>query len=56
MKGMHYPDAKTLLSEVKRILAEFPAEKLSSVFDEWMDRLQKCVDLNGEYVEPRHQT
>jgi hypothetical protein len=32
------------------ILAEIPRETLNAVFLEWMERLQKCVEVDGEYV------
>jgi hypothetical protein len=44
-----------LLVRIRVILAEIPLETLNAVFLEWMDgwieRLQKCVQVDGEYVE-----
>jgi hypothetical protein len=39
-----------LLLGVRVILAEIPRETLNAVFLEWMERLQKCVQVDGEYV------
>jgi histone-lysine N-methyltransferase SETMAR len=39
-----------LLVRVRVILAEIPRETLSTGFLEWMERLQKCVQVDGEYV------
>jgi hypothetical protein len=39
-----------LLVRVRVILAEIPRETLNAVFLEWMERLQKCVHVDGEYV------
>jgi hypothetical protein len=39
-----------LLVHIRVILAEIPREALNSVFPEWMERLQKCVQADGEYV------
>jgi hypothetical protein len=39
-----------LLVRIRVILAEIPWETLNAVFLEWMERLQKCVQVNGEYV------
>jgi hypothetical protein len=39
-----------LLVRIRVILAEIPREILNAVFLEWMERLQKCVQVNGEYV------
>jgi hypothetical protein len=35
---------------VRVILAEIPQEILNAVFLEWMERLQNCVQVDGEYV------
>jgi hypothetical protein len=35
---------------IRVILAEIPQETLDAVFLEWMERLQKCVQVDGEYV------
>jgi hypothetical protein len=39
-----------LLVRIWVILAEIPRETLKAVFREWMERLQKCVQVDGEYV------
>jgi hypothetical protein len=39
-----------LLVRIRAILAEIPRETLNTVFLEWMKRLQKCVQVDGEYV------
>jgi hypothetical protein len=38
------------LVRIRAILAEIPRETLNAVFLEWMERLQKCVQVGGEYV------
>jgi hypothetical protein len=51
-KLMGYP-AETpseLLISIRVILAEIPWETLNAVFLEWTERLQKCVQVDGEYV------
>jgi hypothetical protein len=35
---------------IRVILAEIPRETSNAVFLEWMERLQKCVQVDGEYV------
>jgi hypothetical protein len=37
-----------LLVRIRIILAEIPRETLNSVFLEWMERLQKCVQVDAE--------
>jgi len=39
------------LSAIQKILRGVDRETLDAVFQEWMIRLQKCIDGNGEYVE-----
>jgi hypothetical protein len=38
------------LIRIRVILAEIPRETLNAVFLEWMERLQKCVQVDYEYV------
>jgi hypothetical protein len=42
--------ASELLVRIRAILAEIPRETLNAVFLEWMERLQQCVQVDGEYV------
>jgi hypothetical protein len=39
-----------LLVRIRVILAEIPRETLNTVSLEWMEQLQKCVQVDGEYV------
>jgi hypothetical protein len=39
-----------LFVRIRVILAEIPRETLNAVFLELMERLQKCVQVDGEYV------
>jgi hypothetical protein len=39
-----------LLVRIRVILAEIPRETLNSVFLEWMERLRKRVQVDGEHV------
>jgi hypothetical protein len=43
--------AEELLDGVVRILADIPLETLMAIFHEWLQRLQACIDGDGEYVE-----
>jgi hypothetical protein len=38
------------LVRIRVILAQILRETLSAVFLEWMERLQKCMQVDGEYV------
>jgi hypothetical protein len=35
---------------IRVILEEIPRETLKAVFVEWMERLQNCLQVDGEYV------
>jgi hypothetical protein len=48
--GYRVETPSELLVRIRVILAEIPRETLKGVFLEWMERLQKCVQINGEYV------
>jgi hypothetical protein len=54
VKGKLMGDRAEILSEllvsIQVILAEIPRETLNTVFLEWMERLRKCVQVDGEYV------
>jgi hypothetical protein len=39
-----------LLVHIQVILAEVRRETLEAVFLEWMKRLQKCMQVDGEYI------
>jgi hypothetical protein len=48
--GYQAGSAAELLVRIQVILAEIPWEALNTVFLERMQRLQKCIDSDGEYV------
>jgi hypothetical protein len=50
LMGYRVETPSELLVHIRVILAEIPREILNSVFLEWMERLQKCVQVDGEYV------
>jgi hypothetical protein len=39
------------LVRIRVILSEIPRETSNTVFLKWMERLQKCVQVDGEYGE-----
>jgi hypothetical protein len=45
-----------LLVRIRLILAEIPWETLNTVFLEWTERLQKCVQVDAEYVGSAKRT
>jgi histone-lysine N-methyltransferase SETMAR len=50
LMGYHAESPSELLIRIRVILSEIPRETLNAVFLEWMERLQKCIDTNGESV------
>jgi hypothetical protein len=48
--GYRVETPSKLLVRVRVILAENPPETLKAVFREWMEQLQKCVQVGDEYV------
>jgi hypothetical protein len=48
--GYRVEISSELLVRIRVILAEIPRETLNAVFLKWVERLQKCVHTDGEYV------
>jgi hypothetical protein len=47
----HHPETPSVfLIRIRVILAEILRETLNTVFLEWMERLYKCMQVDGEYV------
>jgi hypothetical protein len=51
LEGSSFDEPDELLFVIQEILRGVDRETLDEVFQEWMIRLQKCIDGNGEYVE-----
>jgi hypothetical protein len=50
LTGYRAETLSELLVHIRIILAEIPRETLNAVFLERMKQLQKCVQVDGEYV------
>jgi hypothetical protein len=48
-----FTEEAELVSVISGILNQFPTNTLVDVSDDWMRRLQSCIDISGEYVEQR---
>jgi histone-lysine N-methyltransferase SETMAR len=46
-----YTTPEELFSEVTTIISEIPSDLISRVFATWQERLQKCCDMRGNYIE-----
>jgi hypothetical protein len=51
LQGIEFQTAEDLLDGVVRLLADIPLETLMATFHEWLQRLQSCIDSDGEYVK-----
>jgi hypothetical protein len=51
LQGTEFQTAEESVDGVVRILADIPLETLMVTFHEWLQRLQGCIDGDGEYVE-----
>jgi hypothetical protein len=48
--GYRAESESEFLVGISVIFAEIPRDVLNAVFLEWMDRLQKYIDINGDYL------
>ena len=53
LSGKFIEDENELYEEVTKILTSIPAEDYARCFDEWLKRMQKCIDKKGDYFEKR---
>jgi hypothetical protein len=51
LAGLSFEVADQLLAAVEGVLEGTEKVTLQVVFLEWMDRLRKCIAINGEYTE-----
>jgi hypothetical protein len=51
LQGSEFDNAEELLDAKVKILSAISLETLLATFHQWMERLQACVDGEGEYVE-----
>jgi hypothetical protein len=46
-----YETPEELFGEVEMIISEIPSDMISRVFLTWQERLSKCIDIRGNYIE-----
>jgi hypothetical protein len=51
LTGQMFESHADLFEAIIEILRSIPMEKLMEVFLEWKRRLQRCIDITGDYVE-----
>jgi hypothetical protein len=50
LMGYRAETTSELLVRIRVFLSEIPQKAFTAVFLEWMERLQKCMQADGEYV------
>jgi hypothetical protein len=51
LQGHKFTEGAGLVLAISEILHQVPTATLVDTFDDWMRRLQRCIDISGEYVE-----
>jgi hypothetical protein len=49
--GKQYATPEDLFAEVTMSISEIQSDVISRVFATWQERLQKCYDMQGNYIE-----
>ena len=50
ISGNDFDSSKELFGKIKEILLSIPLTVLRSVYEEWVSRLKKCIEEEGEYI------
>ena len=50
LEGQSFIDGESLFVEATKILKSINREILEKVYDEWIKRLEKCIENEGEYI------
>ena len=51
LEGKNFASDDQLVDEVQEILHSIPISTLHGVYDEWVQRLKKCIEIGGSYLE-----
>ena len=49
IRGLAFADPEALVSAIHNIMAKIDKNVYISVYDEWMTRLERVLELNGDY-------
>jgi histone-lysine N-methyltransferase SETMAR len=49
--GSAFSNEDELLQGITEVLSNIPPEQLEAAFENWLVRLDKCIQQQGEYVE-----
>lgn len=51
LRGVHYSTTKELKQATQQIVKQFDKTWYEETYDMWLKRAEKCVRVNGDYVE-----
>ena len=51
MRGQRFSTPEEAVDAFRMHVVEIPQSEWQKWFDNWFKRMQKCIDLNGEYFE-----
>jgi hypothetical protein len=51
LEGMFFDAPAILFAEIEEILGNISITEWVKVFAEWKDRLKRCIDAEGKYLE-----
>ena len=51
MRGQSFSTTEEAVDAFRMQVLEIPQAEWQNCFDNWIKRMQKCIDLNGEYFE-----
>ena len=51
MRSQHFSTPEEAVDAFRMHVSELPQSEWQKCFDNWFRRIQKCLELNGEYIE-----
>ena len=51
MRGQRFSTPEEAVDAFRMHVLEIPQSEWQKCFDNWFKRIQKCIDLNGEYFK-----
>jgi hypothetical protein len=53
LQGHEFTEGAEIVSAISEILNQIPTDTLVDAFDDWMRRLERCINISGEHVGQR---
>ena len=51
LRGERFTSAEDAVEAFKNHVLDMPQEEWKNCYDQWFERMQKCIDHHGEYFE-----